>query len=69
MTHEVLIQVVCDPDLEEMLGEYRMEMIRRVLQAEAVQQIQNSWYVAVTGALRWPVEMRPEVLIGSQGLI
>ena len=58
-----------DDDLREVLGDYRVEMIRRALQHDAVWQIQCSWVAATTGALRWPVEMRPEVLIGSQGLI
>jgi hypothetical protein len=59
------INIEIDGDHLEVLGVDRCHAIAVVLQCIAEEEVRLSYLVAVTGAMRWPLSLRPEVLIGA----
>lgn len=54
-------------DAEEVLGLPRIEKIEEVVECCLRLHVGASYQAEVTGALRWPVSLRPEVLIDGTG--
>ena len=50
----------------EILGVDRCRAISRALGAVAEEEVRLSYLTAITGAMRWPISFRPEVLIGAR---
>ena len=51
----------------ETLGEHRINAIEKVLFYSLEAQARQSLEVAISGAMRWPKELRPEVLVDLFG--
>ena len=54
-------------DWADVLGEERLEAIEKVLRSAARANLNHSWMVAETGALRWNMNLRPEVMLDATG--
>jgi hypothetical protein len=66
-TGTLAIMFEIDPAWQEVLGEYRINLIHNILHDCMMRNLLSSHDAAITGALRWPVGMRPEVLIDGTG--
>jgi hypothetical protein len=55
-----------DEEMSETLGEYRLRKIVNAVHAAAGAEIQLAYLTAVSGAMRWPVGLRPEVMICAE---
>jgi hypothetical protein len=56
-----------EEEAAEVFGTYRLVMVHDVLYNSFQRQLRASYQSAVTGAHRWPVGFRPEVLIDATG--
>ncbi len=56
-------------EMSAILGEKRMEAIGKVIAYHASRQAVLSAEVAISGAMRWPIALRPEVLVGGNSLL
>lgn len=54
-------------DFADVLGDARIAAIDRVIHTAVFHNLNQSYLVAVSGALRWDVRLRPEVLINCEG--
>jgi hypothetical protein len=63
------VTITFDSDSCFVLGDYRMDAILGVIKSSVDHQLFSSYMVAVSGALRWPISMRPEVLIDARGVL
>lgn len=52
-------------DEADVIGQERLRAIGKVLANAARDEIELSVALAISGALRWPVSMRPEVLVAA----
>jgi hypothetical protein len=59
------IHISIDGDDADVLGVLRCEAILDALVGVAKSEIELSYTLAVTGAMRWPRLMRPEVLVAA----
>lgn len=50
-------------DVQDVLGGERVKAIVEALASHAAAQFHTSYNLAVTGAMRWPASMRPEVMV------
>jgi len=57
------INIEIDGGHIEILGEYRCQRISMALAEVAEEEARLSYMLAVSGAMRWPLSMRPEVVI------
>lgn len=57
------IQLEVHPDDWEVLGELRMQAIAEALRFTLDKNMRMSYAAAMSGAMRWPTEMRPEVCV------
>jgi len=60
------IHITIDDEDVEILGALRCRAILAALVAVAEEERRLSYIMAVSGAMRWPVSMRPEVLIAAR---
>ena len=60
------INITIDGEDIDVLGEYRCRAILEALMAVADEECRLSYIMAASGAMRWPLGMRPEVLIQAR---
>lgn len=51
------------PDADEILGEYRVDRIIESVTMALNANLNFSYDAAISGAMRWPVNFRPEVVV------
>lgn len=64
--HEWL-RLELDPAWEAVIGWHRFGRVHQSIQAGLLNSLNSAAYVGITGAMRWPGNFRPEVLINCDG--
>lgn len=61
-----VILFTVDKEFAEVIGARRLEAIEEVLKTAFGDNLYASYFLALSGAMRWPASLRPEIMLKTE---